>query len=149
MTYTFAGGNGGEITVPGDEDGDLRPDNFTAAWNAIQWGGGTQIMPGWRALVDGYTEEFADDPQRPLMLAVIFTDGEAADTADFEAALAATKGGTRIVLAILGYGDEHDKALAEYQAIAARNDHVRVVSFGSATDPTVISDGILSLVGVS
>jgi hypothetical protein len=149
MTYTFAGGNGQEITVPDDEDGDLRPDNFAKAWGAIQWGGGTQIMPGWRALVDGYTEEFADDPERPILLAVVITDGTADDTAEFENALKNAKGGTHVVLAIMGFGDEHDRALAEYQTIAQNNDHVRVVTFGSQTDPTVIADGLLSLVGVS
>jgi hypothetical protein len=151
MTYTFAGGLGGEITVPGDEDGDLRPDNFAAAWKAIQWGGGTEIMPGWEALSNGYVEEFGNisATERPLLLAVVITDGEATDTAQFEQALANAKGGTRVVLAIMGFGDDHDKALAEYQAIAANNDHVRVVTFGSETDPTVVADGIMSLVGVT
>jgi hypothetical protein len=149
MTYTFAGGQGAEIKVPNDEDGDLRPDNFAAAWGAIQWGGGTQIMPGWRALTDGYVEEFQDDPERPLMLAVVITDGTADDTAEFEEALKNAKGGTRVVLAIMGFGDEHDRALAEYQGIAATNDHVRVVTFGGETDPKTIADGLLSLVGIS
>jgi len=42
MTYTFAGGNGEEIFVPGDGDGDLLPDNFQPAFQAIKWGGGTE-----------------------------------------------------------------------------------------------------------
>jgi hypothetical protein len=149
MTYVFAGGHGGEITVPGDEDGDLRPDNFRAAFGAIPWGGGTQIMPGWRALVDGYTEEFADDPQRPMLLAIVITDGEADDTEEFATALSKAKGGTRVALVILGFGPEHDQALTRYQAIAAANDHVRVVTLGNTTDPQVITDGLKSLIGVA
>ena len=34
-----------------------------------------------------------------------------------------------------------------YQHVAASNDHVRVVTFGSETDPTVIANGMLSLIG--
>ncbi|MGH3843844.1 MAG: hypothetical protein ACRDS0_20720 [Pseudonocardiaceae bacterium] len=50
-------------------------------------------------------------------------------------------------VAVLGFGGEHDAALAAYQQVAAGNDHVRVVTFGSETDPSVIADGVLSLIG--
>jgi len=50
-----------------------------------------------------------------------------------------------VVLAIMGYGEEHDRALQVYQRVATGNDHVRVVSFGNTTDPNRIADAILSL----
>jgi hypothetical protein len=144
MTYTFA--DGGFTKV-----GDLNPGNAHQLLGAIRWGGGTVIMPGWTALQEGYMEEFGDRPvtDRPHLLAVIFTDGEANDTDEFAKALQSAKGGTYAVLCILGYGQEHDRAQAAYQAVAEANNHVRVVSFGNTDDPSIISDGVLSLLGVS
>ena len=52
-----------------------------------------------------------------------------------------------VVLAIMGYGDEHDRALKVYQDVSTVNDHVRVVSFGNTTDPNRIADAVISLVG--
>lgn len=143
MTYSFADGNATKI-------GDLRPDNWQAEWGKIRWGGYTEILPGWTALQEGYMEEFGDRPvtDRPHLLATIFTDGEASDQAEFEKQLEQAKGGTYVVIAVLGFGGEHDQTLSEYQAIAARNNHVRVVSFGNITDPNEISDGVLSMLGV-
>lgn len=142
MTYTFADGSATEV-------GDLNPGNVQRLLGEIRWGGGTVIMPGWTALQEGYMEEFGDRPvtDRPHLLAVIFTDGEANDTDDFAKALTAAKGGTYAVIVILGYGQEHDRALTAYQAVAAANNHVRVVTFGNTTDPDVISEGVLSLLG--
>jgi hypothetical protein len=142
MTVTFAGGSAECID-------DLSPDNWREKWAAIQWGGGTRIMPGWNLLVDTYMEEFGEVPKqdRPHLLALIVTDGEADDTDQFAQTLAQAKGGTYVCVAILGFGTEHDRALAAYQRIAAVNDHVRVVTFGSETDPTTIADGVLSLLG--
>jgi hypothetical protein len=142
MTVTFAGGSAQCID-------DLSPANWRQKWGAIQWGGGTQIMPGWSLLVDTYMGEFGEAPKldRPHLLGLIITDGEAADTAEFAQTLAQTKGGTYVCVAILGFGPEHDQALAAYRQIAAANDHVRVVTFGSETDPTAIASGLLLLLG--
>ncbi|MGH3842364.1 MAG: Rv0909 family putative TA system antitoxin [Pseudonocardiaceae bacterium] len=142
MTVTFAGGSAECID-------DLSPANWRQKWNAIRWGGGTQIMPGWEALVDTYMTEFSNLPKqdRPHLLALVITDGEAEDTAQFAKSLEQTKGGTYVCIAVLGFGQEHDAALTAYQHVAASNDHVRVVTFGSETDPTVIANGVLSLIG--
>jgi hypothetical protein len=142
MTVTFAGGTSECID-------DLSPTNWRQKWSAIRWGGGTQIVPGWETLVDTYMTEFGNVPKldRPHLLALIITDGEASDTAQFVKSLEQTKAGTYVCIAILGFGSEHDAALATYQQVAAGNDHVRVVTFGSETDPTVIADGILSMIG--
>jgi hypothetical protein len=47
----------------------------------------------------------------------------------------------------LGFGEEHDRALAVYQKVAEANDHVRVVSFGNSSDPNRIADAVISMVG--
>jgi hypothetical protein len=141
MTVTFAGGTAEVID-------DLSPDNWRQKWGQIRWGGGTQIMPGWDALVEQYMEEFGDVPKldRPHLLALIITDGEAADTDQFAQTLAQAKGGVYVCVAILGYGQEHDRALQVYKQIEAQNDHVRVVTFGSETNPDTIADGLLSMI---
>lgn len=140
MTVTFAGGTAESID-------DLNSDNWRQKWNAIRWGGGTLIMPGWELLVDTYMEEFGDVPKldRPHLLALIITDGEADDTDQFAQTLAQAKGGVYVLVAILGYGKEHDRALQVYRQIEAQNDHVRVVTFGGETDPNTIADGLLSM----
>jgi hypothetical protein len=142
MTVTFAGGSADCID-------DLNPGNWRQKWNRIEWGGGTQIMPGWNLLVETYLAEFGEVPKqdRPHMLALVITDGEADDTDQFAQTLAQARGGTYVCMAVLGFGPEHDRALAAYQRIAAANDHVRVVTFGSETDPDTIADGVLSLIG--
>jgi hypothetical protein len=141
MTVTFAGGTAESID-------DLSPDNWRDKWRAIRWGGGTQIMPGWEKLVDTYLEEFGEIPKqdRPHLLALVITDGEADDTDQFAQTLAQAKGGVYVCIAILGYGEEHDRALQVYKQIEAQNDHVRVVTFGSETDPNTIADGLLSMI---
>ena len=141
MTVTFAGGSATCID-------DLSADNWRQKFDAIQWGGGTLIMPGWEQLVETYMEEFGDVPKldRPHLLALVITDGEADDTDQFAQTLAQAKGGVYVCIAILGYGQEHDRALQVYKQIEAQNDHVRVVTFGSETDPNVIADGLISMI---
>lgn len=144
---------GGLMVVRFSSDAEVL-DDFSAAnwkrkWDAIQWGGGTQIMGGWSLVIDNYMEEFGKEPKetRPALLVLVVTDGEAADIGEFEAECAKAAGGTYICVAILGYGQEHDNTLTDYQKIASVNQHVRVVTFGSETDPNVIAQGLISLVG--
>jgi uncharacterized protein YegL len=141
MTYIFG--------TKAEKIGDLRPDNYQQAWSKITWDGGTNINPGWQALTSGFDEEFGDLPtqDKPRLMAVIFTDGEANDEAAFEAELAKQGKNTYVIMALLGYGPEHDKALNAYKALSERNDHIRLVTFGGQTDPSVISDGVLSMLG--
>lgn len=142
LTFTFAGGSAKEL-------GDLDPENWRSKWKSIQWGGGTVIMPGWTEVVTAFVEEFNDKPadKKPSLLALVITDGEADDTDAFARVLANKQDDTYVCVAIMGYGAEHDRALHVYQEIAKQNDHVRVVTFGSETDPNVISSGLLALVG--
>ncbi len=141
MTVTFAGGSATCID-------DLSTDNWRQKWSSIPWGGGTVIMPGWEALVEQYMEEFGDVPKqdRPHLLALVITDGEADDTDQFAQTLAQAKGGVYVCIAILGYGQEHDRAFQVYKQIAAQNNHVRVVSFGSETNPDMVAGGLLSMI---
>lgn len=140
MAVTFAKDNVQKI-------GDLSSDNWRAKWDQIRWGNGTEITPGWNALNEVYLDEFGDTPQldRPKMLALVITDGEAEDTDAFAAEMAKVGKRAYVVLAIMGYGEEHDRALQVYQQVATGNDHVRVVSFGNTADPNRIADAVLSL----
>jgi hypothetical protein len=142
MTVTFAVDNVQKI-------GDLSPANWREKWSQIRWGNQTEIMPGWNALNEVYLDEFGDTPalDRPKMLALIITDGEAQDTDAFAAEMTKVGKSAYIVIGIMGFGDEHDRALAVYQKVAESNDHVRVVSFGNSSDPNKIADAVFSMVG--
>jgi hypothetical protein len=142
MTVTFAVDNVQKI-------GDLSPDNWREKWSKIRWGNQTEIMPGWNALNEVYLEEFGDTPalDRPKMMALIITDGEAQDTDAFATEMAKVGKSAYIVIGIMGYGEEHDRALGVYQKVAEANDHVRVVSFGNSSDPNRIADAVVSMVG--
>jgi hypothetical protein len=142
MTVTFAVDNVQKI-------GDLSPDNWRQKWSQIRWGNQTEIMPGWNALNEVYLDEFGDTPalDRPKMLALIITDGEAQDTDAFAAEMTKVGKSAYIVIGIMGFGEEHDRALSVYQKVAETNDHVRVVSFGNSSDPNKIADAVVSMVG--
>jgi len=126
---------------------DLSSANWKRKWDAIAWGGGTEIMPGWSLLVDTFLEEFGERPKqdRPALLALVVTDGEASDADAFATEIAKLKGTTYVCVAILGFGADHDATLASYQRIEQANPHVRVVTFGGQTDPTQIADDLLKL----
>jgi len=128
---------------------DINSANFVEKWGEIQWGGSTQIMPGWNEVLENYMEEFGDEPitERPALLALVITDGEAQDMAEFSQVIAGAKGGTYIAVAVIGHGPDHDAALSQWQKAADGHDHVRVLAFGGETDPSVLSDGLLAMVG--
>lgn len=140
-TVTFADGRA-------IDQGDLTPANLAERWGDIRWMGGTWIMPGWNALIAVYQEEFGATPpdRRPLLLALVITDGEARDTDAFANAIAEAAGGVYVVIALLGYGAEHDRALAAYRAIEERNAHVRVLALAGETNPEVIAGALLRMI---
>lgn len=140
-TVTFAGGRAQDI-------GDLNPANLGQKWAQINWAGGTRIVPGWQTLLQTYMEEFGrEDPaSRPMLMALVITDGEADDTAPFAQALEQASGLVYVVLAIIGYGPDHDSALQAYQSIAQTNPHVRVVTLASETDPQAIAQTLLRMI---
>lgn len=140
-TVTFADGRANDI-------GDLNPANLQSKWNAIQWGGGTRIVPGMNLLLKTYTNEFGKKPpeERPLLLALVITDGEAEDTEAFRDIVARSAGSMYVALAVIGYGTEHDQAVKAYQQVASQNGHVKVLSFGGETDPQVIANALLRMI---
>ena len=140
-TVTFADGAAHDIE-------DLNPANLVEKWKQIRWRGGTQIMPGFKKLLEVYTEEFGSRPktERPVLMALVITDGEADDTIEFHATVGRASGDLYVVLAVVGYGAEHDAALASYRAIEATNAHVKVVSFAAETNPETIAGTLLRMI---
>jgi uncharacterized protein YegL len=144
---------GGLMTVvfsdEAEEVGDLNPANWREKWSKFRPGGGTRIMPGWKLVVDDYLEEFGDkaEEDRPALVLLVVTDGEAEDMEQFEAECAKAHGHTYVAVAVVGYGADHDNTVAAYQKIAAKNNHVQVYNFGSTTDPDQFAEGLLALVG--
>ncbi len=140
-TITFADGQAYDIE-------DLNPNNLQDKWNRIRWGGGTRIMPGFNLLLKTYADEFGSEPpaERPLLLALVITDGEADDTDAFRNTVARAAGNMYVVLAIIGYGPEHDRALQAYQQIEAQNAHVKVMPFAGKTNPEVIANALFRMI---
>jgi len=141
-TVTFAGGKA-------DDLGDLNPKNLKEKWAKIEWSGGTFIMPGWRKLKAVYDEEFATrrPENRPQLVALVVTDGEAEDSQEFALALESTRTENAFVcVAIIGFGHEHDDTFAAYSRISASNKHVKVLSFDSESDPQKIAKELIKLV---
>lgn len=140
-TVTFAGGNANDLD-------DLNPNNLEQKWAGIHWAGGTRIMPGLNKLIEVYNDEFGSRPaaDRPLLMALVITDGEADDTDQFARAVAQAAGGVYFALAIIGYGPEHDAAVRQYKAIEQQNAHVKVLPFAAETDPNVIARALLRMI---
>jgi hypothetical protein len=140
-TVTFAGGKAHDID-------DLNPRNLREKWSHIRWAGGTRIMPGWNKLWATYMEEFGSRPPatRPLLMALIITDGDADDFDQFASALTRVGEGVYITLAVIGYGDEHDAAVRAYKRIQDTNAHVKVITFGSETNPETIARALLKMI---
>jgi hypothetical protein len=139
------------------EIGDLNESNLDRRLNAIQWGGGTNIMPAWKLALADYDEEFGDkDPaDQPTHLVLVLTDGEATDFREFEPVIQSASVKRAIVVAIVGHGE---KAMATYQEYKAAADkqkaadkfgksHVSVVLFDGVTDPTEIGEDLATLAG--
>jgi len=140
-TVTFADGNAYDLD-------DLNPRNLREKWAKIKWAGGTKIVPGWKKLFEVYMEEFGSRPpnQRPLLMALIITGGDADDADEFARILRGVGEGIYLTLAVIGYGDETTKAIQTYQYIQANNAHVKVLSFGSETNPEVIARALLKMI---
>ena len=141
-TITFASGNGEDID-------DLNPSNLAEKWGKIKFEGTTQIMPGVSALFAAYNDEFGKRAplDRPRMLMLVITDGEADDTAAFAELCKSINNNMYVEIALLGYGAEHDAAQQAYQQVATANKHVKVTSFGNQSDPQVIATGLLEMLG--
>jgi hypothetical protein len=142
LTHLFASG--------ATELGDLNSSNWRQKWESVRWGGGTRIMPGWEAAQESYLEEFGDVPalDRPVLLVLVITDGEAEDWDQFSQVLEQANATRKFCVAIVGHGEDHDRTLAAYRAAEARNGkNVRVVTFGGETDPAAVANDLILLLG--
>jgi len=126
----------------------LHLPNFVEEWKKIDWDGRTKIMDGWNKMCEIYDSKFSDwDPyDKPLLLALIITDGELEDGQEFEKQLRHVKGTMFVEVAVIGYGKDHDKALQHYEKIAKKYSHIRVTDFTDGTDPADIVKQLLSLI---
>ncbi len=134
------------------ELGDFNSSNFARKWPAIKVGGGTTIMPAWRAAQEDYMSEFGDRDamDRPALLTLVITDGEATDADQFAHVLASAGTGRYFAVAIVGHGTEHDRTLLAYQGAATSNPkHVTVLSFDSVTDPKVLANDLIVMAGLA
>jgi len=140
-TITFAGGGANDI-------GDLNVKNLREKWSKIKWAGGTNILPGWNKLFEVYMEEFGgqNPASRPILMALIITDGEANDTDAFATALSSIRDQVYAVVAVIGYGPDHDAAFQAYKQVETRNSHVRVIPFDSQSNPIVIAKTLIRMV---
>jgi len=140
------------ITFNGIEKGVYRGfmhgDNLPQEWPLIQFHGGTHIMDGWRTMLTTYENHFTEKGVEnwPLLLCLLITDGELQDGEEFEHHLKHAHGRLFVEIAVVGHGEDHDRALHHYTHIAHHHHHVRVTAFTGETDPRVIGSQLLSLV---
>src|SRR5260370_14024874 len=128
-------GAGGLRTVlfsgnrPGRDIGDLNPDNLQAKWNAIQWIGDTWIVPGFNALLQAYRSEFGSRPAetRPILRALVITDGEAKDPDQFDSLLERASGNMYVIIATVGHGRDNHRTVASYQSTQQRHAPLNVL----------------------
>jgi len=128
--------------------GFLHSDNLKIEWDQIRFHGGTHIMDGFRTMLKTYEEHFFELPQDqwPLLLCLIITDGELQDAKEFEEHLKHVHGRAFVEIAVVGYGEDHDRALRHYHHISKHHHHVRTTTFTGETDPHVIAGQLLSLI---
>ena len=140
-TVTFADGLAHDL-------GDLNPANLQQKWSQIRWAGGTRIMPGWNMLIDTFQDEFGQEPpdSRPILMALVITDGEADDTDRFGQAIAGLAGGVYVVVVLIGFGADHDRALGAYRTIEEANPHVKVATLASETNPQTIAEALQRMI---
>lgn len=134
------------------EHGDFNSANIKRKMAGIKVGGGTTIMPAWRAAQEDYMDEFGDRDalDRPALLTLVITDGEATDAAEFTQVLAKAGTGRYFAVAIVGHGEEHDSTLRSYQGAADANPkHVTVMSFDAVTNPKVLADDLILMAGLA
>jgi len=140
MTVTFAGGRAEDLD-------DLNPQNLAQKWNGIKWSGGTQIMPGWKKLMHIYDKEFGRrrKEDRPYLIALVITDGEAEDLGDFERTLAHDHN-SYVVIAIVGYGPHHARCMDSFNRVQQKNPRVCVLPLDGDTPPDMIAGAMLSFI---
>ena len=131
------------------ELGDFNSSNFQRRWDAITWGGGTTIMPAWKAALGDFNSEFGDEMEPPVLLVLVVTDGEATDAVEFAGVLSTPNPDRYFAVAVVGHGKDHDKTLASYAAAQEANPkHVKVMAFDSVTNPQELASDLILMAGL-
>jgi hypothetical protein len=131
------------------ELGDFNSSNFQRRWEAIAWGGGTTILPAWKAALADFNSEFGDEVEPPVLLTLIITDGEATDADAFGQVLQTANPDRYFAVAIVGHGEDHDKTLISYRRAAEKNQkHLVVMAFDSVTNPKELADDLIVMAGL-
>jgi len=128
--------------------GFIHSDNLNNELGAGEFHGGTHIMDGWRTMLRTYEDFFTEKQITtwPLLLCLIITDGELQDGHEFENHLKHVHGRLFVEIAVVGHGEDHDRALKHYKHISHHHSHVRVTAFTGETDPRAIASQLLCLV---
>jgi len=126
----------------------IHADNIANEWPLIQFHGATHIMDGWKTMLNTYENAFTEQPQSawPILLVLIITDGEIQDQEEFENHLKHVHGRAFVEIAVIGHGEDHDRALRHYQHISKHHHHVRATPFTGESDPRTIANQLVSLV---
>jgi uncharacterized protein YegL len=147
------GGKGGLLTVTFADGiakvlGDLNPQNFESKWGTVRWGGGTYITPAFEKMMELYKDEFGDLPTevQPEIAAIVITDGELSDLNTANLWLRKAGGKVHVYVFVVGFGVEHDKAIASWQNVAEANPHVRVETATGSTNAHELASRILAMV---
>jgi hypothetical protein len=136
------------------EIGDLNESNLTRRLEAIQWGGGTHVVPALKLALKDYADEFDDDEDDSRVHEIIIlTDGQADDWRELEPYLLAADANRVYVVAIVGHGSKALATYTEYKQVAEENkskdkfgkEHVHVVLFDGVTDPAEIGEDLVTL----
>jgi hypothetical protein len=138
-TITFAGGVAQDIA-------ELTVQNFEAKWSKINWEGNTRIMPAWKLMHNAFAAKFGrlPEPQQPALLALLVTDGDSLDIQEFERTLASDQN-SYVVVALVGWGEEHDLALRSFNAIARTNPRLKVIPLQGAHEAALIAGTLTSM----
>ena len=135
---TIAFGGGAALDL-----GYLSTHDFGQQWQRLSWTGGTYITPAWQCAYSTYCAEAG--ASGAALLAVLLTDGEAADLQNFEAALAADPR-VHMLVALVGFGPDHDASFTSFMALAARNPRVKLVSFTGEQNARAIGETLSRIV---
>ncbi len=139
-TVTFAGGLSHNLGV-------VTPNSFDHVWKSINFEGNTRIMPGWSLVQSSFNDKYkAVAPEnRPALLALVITDGDALDIAEFERTLKSDQN-SYVVVALVGFGEEHDLALRNFSEIARTNERLKVIPMNAAADAPIMAGTLMQMV---
>ena len=135
-TVAFSGGAALDL-------GYLSSPDFAQQWQRLSWQGGTYITPAWQLAYGTFAAEAG--ASGAVLLALLLTDGEAADLPALEAALQQDPR-VFVLVALVGFGEDHDASFVSFQGLASRNQRVKLVSFTGEQNARAIGDTLSRIV---